>query len=295
MSDRLPDELISEILSPALQVPDDLFSDTSHVSPFAPSSAGSSASTLLVCKSWQRARALQATLKSSPDLGRYVKKLRVEGGFGNFMRDILQNTPNVNDIFLSLHIHSSDSSSGLALGLPLINPTRLILFDFFLRNNKAVEDLMTTLKTCVPKWNHLSTINFPYAYDMLYRESFCSAICSSPTITTLSFPIFHPNLVPCPVKFAQIPSLKAIEIRPGPTQTVTALPTSPDPRLNELLRWAETITKAPAIKRRAISRSRNLICPRGRVDDFGVWGRRMSTCHAKMSTRSAKMEHPHFS
>ncbi|KAJ6560596.1 hypothetical protein DFH09DRAFT_1483239 [Mycena vulgaris] len=48
-------------------------------------------------------------------------------------------------------------------------------------------------------------------------------------------------------------------------------------------------------KRRAISRSRNLICPRGRVDDFGVWGTWMSTCYARMSTRSAKMERPHFS
>ncbi|KAJ6556625.1 hypothetical protein DFH09DRAFT_866830, partial [Mycena vulgaris] len=72
---------------------------------------------------------LQTTLKSAPELGRFTKQLRVEGGFGNFMRDILQNTPNVTDIFLSLQIHSSDSSSGLAFGLPLINPTRLIIFD----------------------------------------------------------------------------------------------------------------------------------------------------------------------
>ncbi|KAJ6556616.1 hypothetical protein DFH09DRAFT_1164834 [Mycena vulgaris] len=54
MRDRLPDELISEILSPALNVPEDMFRvfDASQVLPFASSSAGSS-STLLVCKSWQ--------------------------------------------------------------------------------------------------------------------------------------------------------------------------------------------------------------------------------------------------
>ncbi|KAJ6556626.1 hypothetical protein DFH09DRAFT_1164849, partial [Mycena vulgaris] len=53
MRGRLPDELISEIRSPALKVLEDMFSDASQVFPLASSSAGSS-STLLVCKSWQR-------------------------------------------------------------------------------------------------------------------------------------------------------------------------------------------------------------------------------------------------
>ncbi|KAJ6556579.1 hypothetical protein DFH09DRAFT_1491162 [Mycena vulgaris] len=141
-----------------LKVPEDMFSDASQVLPFASSSAGSS-STLLVCKSWQRV----ATPFLYSVLGRFVKQLRVKGGFGNFMRDILQNTPNVTDIFLSLQIHSSDSSSGLVLGLPLINPTRLIVFDNpkLCLKNKAVLQLMSTLETCVPKWNKLNAVNLP--------------------------------------------------------------------------------------------------------------------------------------
>ncbi|KAJ7119067.1 hypothetical protein C8R44DRAFT_923002 [Mycena epipterygia] len=54
MSDNsLPDEIISEILSPALKVSDEVFSDTADVSPFATYSESSSAY-LLVCKAWLR-------------------------------------------------------------------------------------------------------------------------------------------------------------------------------------------------------------------------------------------------
>ncbi|KAF7319604.1 F-box domain-containing protein [Mycena chlorophos] len=49
----LPDELISEILSPALKVPEKLFSNLSPISPFAKYSVSTS-SILLVCKAWLR-------------------------------------------------------------------------------------------------------------------------------------------------------------------------------------------------------------------------------------------------
>ncbi|KAJ7086193.1 hypothetical protein C8R44DRAFT_538296, partial [Mycena epipterygia] len=79
----------------------------------------SSSSVLLVCKSWLRvatpllyavtiirskaqAHAFQATLRSTSDLGRFIKRLRVEGGFGAVIYRILQNTPNVIDILIYL-------------------------------------------------------------------------------------------------------------------------------------------------------------------------------------------------
>ncbi|KAJ7605948.1 hypothetical protein DFH06DRAFT_1348367 [Mycena polygramma] len=98
MSVHLPDEIISEILSPALKVSEEMFSDTSSTSPFASPSVSSSAA-LIVCKAWLRvatpllyhvavvrskaqARALQRSLRGNPDLGRFVKMLRVEGASG---------------------------------------------------------------------------------------------------------------------------------------------------------------------------------------------------------------------
>ncbi|KAJ6548638.1 hypothetical protein B0H19DRAFT_1031873 [Mycena capillaripes] len=173
MSDSLPDEIISEILSPGLRIPDHLFSDTALESPFASISSSSSAA-LLVCRSWLRvatplldsfviirsksqSNALQATLRTNPDLGRFVKNLRVEGGFGKSMHQNLKNTPNIHHIVLSLHIRGSDSTDGLALGLPLINPSRLTIVDeteAFLKN-KAVLKLTNAIEICLVKWNQL--------------------------------------------------------------------------------------------------------------------------------------------
>ncbi|KAJ7608610.1 hypothetical protein DFH06DRAFT_935890, partial [Mycena polygramma] len=121
MSERLPDEIISEILSPALKVSEEMFSDTAstRISPFASDSLSSSAA-LLVCKAWLRvatpllyhvvvirstaqARALLKSLLGNPDLGPSANTmLRLEGGFGPAMEEVLRKSPNVTDIFLSL-------------------------------------------------------------------------------------------------------------------------------------------------------------------------------------------------
>ncbi|KAK7022197.1 F-box domain-containing protein [Favolaschia claudopus] len=182
MSDTaLPDEIISEILSPALKVSDDVFSDTSEVSPFANFSVSTSAY-LLVCKSWLRvatpplyhtviirskaqAKALSLALSKNKQLGRFIKKLRVEGGYGEPMHVIMRCAPNITDIFLSLEIYSSDSTSGLCKGLRLINPTRLILRDVHDKplENKSLSQLLDAMYELIPKqWDHLRVFHCPY-------------------------------------------------------------------------------------------------------------------------------------
>ncbi|KAJ7483996.1 hypothetical protein B0H11DRAFT_2019845 [Mycena galericulata] len=231
---HLPDEILSEILAPALRVPEDAFSSTAEPSPFASSSESSSAF-LLVSKSWLRvstpllyhvvvlrskaqAGALRTALSRNPDLGRFIKKLRVEGGFGKHMHDILKAAPNITDIFLSLKIYSSDSTPGLVSGLPLINPTRLIVFDSTrARNvlrNKAVDNLMRAIETCVvEKWADLTTIVFPYSrLGDPGRDSFVKTLCSGPNIQTVSFPP-TPFGVRTWAELTKDMNLKAIEIR----------------------------------------------------------------------------------
>ncbi|KAF7335267.1 F-box domain-containing protein [Mycena sanguinolenta] len=226
MSDNsLPDEIISEILSPALKVPDELFSDNSDVSPFATNSESTSAY-LLVCKSWLRvatpllynvvilrskaqAKALSLALSQNPDLGRFIKKLRVEGGYGPPMRIILQCAPNITDLFLSFVIYSSDSTSGLCKGLPLINPTRLILRDLFHRplENKMISQLTEALIQSLPKWDRLvrSTLFNPAQY--LLMSSLCSNrkrlhTLTIPEATGLSW--VYSTLKGCPLRAIHI-------------------------------------------------------------------------------------------
>jgi hypothetical protein len=149
-------------------------------SPFA-SISSSTSSTLLVCKSWLRvgtpllysfviirskaqASALQATLRTHPDLGRFVKNLRVEGGFGKPIHEILKNTRNISHIVLSLHLRAAESSDGLAQGLPLINPSRLTIIDeieLFLKN-KAVVRLAEAIESCLAKWSNLVRLGLPF-------------------------------------------------------------------------------------------------------------------------------------
>ncbi|KAJ7684387.1 hypothetical protein DFH06DRAFT_1155504 [Mycena polygramma] len=181
MSDNsLPDEIISEILSPALKVTDEVFSDTSDVSPFAEYSESTSAY-LLVCKSWLRvatpllynvvilrskaqAKALSIALSKDRQLGQFIKKLRVEGGYGPPMRIILECSPNISDLWLSLEIYSSDNSSGLCKGLPLINPTRLILRHCMHKRleNKMLSQLVDALALSMAKWDRLCIFDCPF-------------------------------------------------------------------------------------------------------------------------------------
>ncbi|KAF8217419.1 hypothetical protein K438DRAFT_1924921 [Mycena galopus ATCC 62051] len=271
MADSLPDEIISEILSPALKVPEHMFSNLAPKSPFAKYSVSSSAA-LLVCKAWLRVstpllyhvvvirskaqcRALCDALKNSPDLGRFIKKLRVEGGFSTPMHEILKRAPNITDLFLSLQIHSSDSSSGLATGLSLINPTRLIIFDdgHSLLKNKAVLLLIASLEACGKKWTNLcqNTLLLPYASVPAARESFVLAMCTFAGLKIVSIPAYYYNS-PFLIQLAAISTLEAIEIREKPPlkpkEKFRAPPKSSDPELSSLLRWAEDLD-APRTKR----------------------------------------------
>ncbi|KAJ7651036.1 hypothetical protein FB45DRAFT_1050857 [Roridomyces roridus] len=176
----LPDEIISEILSPALKVSEELFSDTSDVSPFS-NYTPSTSDYLLVCKDWLRvatpllynvvvlrskaqANALQQVLKTNPEFGLFIKKLRVEGGFGTAMHTILKSAPNITDLFISLSIYSSDGTGGLCKGLHLVNPHRIILVDPNVvrpLKNKQLDALKTALFDCIRSWCNLRIFGYP--------------------------------------------------------------------------------------------------------------------------------------
>jgi hypothetical protein len=161
----------------------------------------SSSAFLLVCKSWLRvatpllynvailrskaqAQALAATLNANPALGRFIKKLRVEGGYAISMHKILQASKNITDIFLSMRIPPSDNACGLCRGLPLINPVRLIL-DWTTLGRPA-RKLFDTLEQCIPAWKKMVPLlsSFTHPLMPLFRLS-----SSSDMDTRLTFSI----------------------------------------------------------------------------------------------------------
>ncbi|KAJ7213525.1 hypothetical protein GGX14DRAFT_445356 [Mycena pura] len=202
----LPDEIISEILSPALKVADDVFADTSEVSPFADYSESTSAY-LLVCKSWLRvatpllynvvvlrskaqAKALERALAGNKRLGQFIKKLRIEGGYGQPMHTILKFASNVSDLYLTLQIFSPDSTEGLCKGLHLINPTCLILHDVrkkWLRN-VMVTRLVGAIAAAIPKWDRLCILCWPYDMTGPRVESFVRPLVQAKRLHTIVIP-----------------------------------------------------------------------------------------------------------
>ncbi|KAJ7063809.1 hypothetical protein C8F01DRAFT_1054711 [Mycena amicta] len=218
----LPNELISEILSPVLRVPDALFSDTSRVSPFA-DCALSSSNYLLVGKGWLRvgtpllyhtvvirsmdqARALARTFSENEDadLGRSVKKLRIESGYGTPMRVIFQNTRNLTDLYLSLYGAPPNTVDPTCKALRLISPTTLILGGIssfilqgpssFMRegpstlsSGKSAESKLTAklangISAAIPGWKNLTTVNYN---RLIWEEKISRPLAKSARLTTL--------------------------------------------------------------------------------------------------------------
>ncbi|KAJ7042785.1 hypothetical protein C8F04DRAFT_54250 [Mycena alexandri] len=181
----LPDEIVSEILSPALRVSDEAFSYeptifNATISPFMTFTESTSA-LLVVCKSWLRvstpllyntvilrskaqAQALAATLKHNPDLGTFIKRLRVEGGFAISMLKILQSSPNITDLFLSLDFASGDNACGLCRGLPLVDPIRVTINKIApTRESPNARKLLEALQECIPAWANLAIFKISHS------------------------------------------------------------------------------------------------------------------------------------
>ncbi|KAJ7259749.1 hypothetical protein C8J57DRAFT_1134988 [Mycena rebaudengoi] len=249
MEQHLPDEILSEILTPSLSVSDTDFSDTSLNSPFASYSGHSTSAFLLVSKSWLRvstpllynvvvlrskaqAAALASSLKLNPDLGRFIKKLRVEGGYGAAMHSVLKCAPNITDLVITLDIWSSDSSLGLCRGLSQINPRRVILRkggDGKIRSNKATNDLTEKVASCMPQWSNLTVCDLG---TLGYTDNLAKSLARSKTIHTLFLPrsAFSRYILP---SLCHSQSLEVVQIKSelGPFDMLYKAEVDADPKL----------------------------------------------------------------
>ena len=167
--DLLPDELLHLILAHQLFVDYDMFS---HRSPAQLLARRDEATSLpLVCRRWRRvvvpiiyetviltseseANALVSTMLEH--VGPYIKKLRIEGGYGWPIHTILSNIPKLAFISVSLDIPSENKADGLCSGLKLINPKHLILHDSDILSNQEVSNVVDVLIECMTSvWSNL--------------------------------------------------------------------------------------------------------------------------------------------
>ena len=141
----LLNEILALVLQDVCELDDDEF-EFAHRFNSKPPINTTRLAALLVCRRWERvarssvyhtiilstftqARCFSRTLGDQPDLGTYVWKLLFNGGFGATAGRILQATPRITHLCLSLAISSSGSTRGLCKTLQCIQPHSVRLND----------------------------------------------------------------------------------------------------------------------------------------------------------------------
>ena len=146
---------------------------------------------LLVCHRWRRIATLLkyetvivasqfeasilASILSRGRVGSYVKKLRIEGGFGQALHKILSHVPRLVYLFVSLDITSEAKGAGLCAGLKLVNPRYLVLRDWRCLGNRGVCSVVDTLITCM-KTSCLRRHRGRRVYDAFYATNMVTSV-----------------------------------------------------------------------------------------------------------------------
>jgi len=196
MAHKLADEILKEILSPPLLVPDEMFADNATVSPFS-NAEMSASNVLLVCKRWMRvatpylyqtvivrsmpqAKALALALSNNPDFGQYIRKLRIEGGYGDTLCKVADTATFITDLCFTLTLWSDMGVGGLVKILKVVNPQRVILTlatEARLKN-KNHDRVLTELCFRVPQWDRIVRSTAPTiiaAIDECFSD--CVPVC----------------------------------------------------------------------------------------------------------------------
>ncbi|KZV92927.1 hypothetical protein EXIGLDRAFT_836082 [Exidia glandulosa HHB12029] len=202
MALKLPDETLAAIMALHLTVPDAAFTSTDYLSPF--SRIEQSSSTLLcVCKRFMRvatpllyetvilrstaqAQALAAALKANKDFGRFIKKLRVEGGYGASVEKIMVAAPNITDFAMTLKLWANDNVRGMCKAMHNINPRRVVLISLNdSRDNVSTRNATDTLCACFESWTRLTTVILPaneFSLDYGPAQALVPAMKKCPTL-----------------------------------------------------------------------------------------------------------------
>jgi F-box-like len=166
--DLLPNELLHLVLAQLLFVDYDMFSHRSPVHFLARRAEATSLS--LVCHRWRRVavpviyESVILTSKSEAKtlvsmlrrVGPYIKKLRIEGGYGHSIHIILSKIPGLAFICVSLNIPSKQKAGGLCSGLKFINPKHVVLRDSQVLGNQGVSNVIDVLIECMTSvWSNL--------------------------------------------------------------------------------------------------------------------------------------------
>lgn len=147
MTESIPNELLEVILYHALTIPTSVFKAWRTHRTYCGSTPSGVSSIMFVSKRWcalgtpflyesaiirteARAQALARTLTDRRDkrtLCRYLRRLRIEGGFGSAVIQILNAAPGITTLHLGFDLTNYDSMSGLMRTLKGVKVEHLLL------------------------------------------------------------------------------------------------------------------------------------------------------------------------
>ena len=209
MFETLPEELLHQIMVMCHSIDYDVFANRSPEPLLA--RRNEMAHLLLVCHRWRRVAtplkyetvivtsqaeaSILASILSRGRVGSYVKKLRIEGGFGQALRTILSQVPRLVYLSVSLDITSEGKGAGLCAGLKLVNPRYLVLRDRRILGNKGIRSVVDALITCMKtSWTnmvsrflpkHDSLLILAIRYHMITRTTNSSGLVKSTAVTNI--------------------------------------------------------------------------------------------------------------
>ncbi|KAI0356528.1 hypothetical protein OH77DRAFT_1423458 [Trametes cingulata] len=235
MTEGVPDEVLDVILHHTLAIPAETFESWRIPSTFAGSPRSNASEAILVSKRWQDlgdpwlhesailrtgkqvagfARALSKTNARGIKRGRYLRRLRVEGGYGNPFNQILGAAPGIISLFMGFDISLNDSSAGLKRALQKINPSWVIMDSIpgMHSNTQNAQSLHAAVGNALRSWTNLKRIDT--SPEFWLREPFLSAFAHVPALEYVSMYTRTVNYQA--VEHLTLnPSVKVIQIRDG--------------------------------------------------------------------------------
>ncbi|OSC98702.1 hypothetical protein PYCCODRAFT_1447286 [Trametes coccinea BRFM310] len=182
MTELVPNEVLECILHYALVIPTRTFEAWRTAATFAASPRSTAADILLVSKRWHElgdpylyesailrtkaqvksfASAVRKANSRGIKRGHYLRRLRIEGGYNDRIKTILESSPGIVHVFLGFDISLHDTSAGLKRALQRVNPTRLFMDatpgpHFTAQNTMS---LYAAVGSALPSWTKLRRID----------------------------------------------------------------------------------------------------------------------------------------
>ncbi|KAI0370167.1 hypothetical protein BV20DRAFT_1121415 [Pilatotrama ljubarskyi] len=239
MTEDVPDEVLEVILQHTLIIPEVTFESWRTPSTFAGSPRTHTSDVLLVSRRWHDlgdpwlfesailrtgkqvagfARSLGKANARGVKRARYLRRLRIEGGYGNRFNQVLGAAPGIVTLFMGFDISLDDSSAGLKRALQRINPSKLLMDATPGRhdNTQNALSLHAAVGTALSSWTHLKRIDT--SPEFTFWEPLWPPLKNLPALEYVSMATKTVNSLrrhPVLENLALNPSVKIIQIRDG--------------------------------------------------------------------------------